>query len=87
MFHAHHVCNIGLNRHGNNIAFASPSLSPFLKAGLYDQFYWFKASHDIDENGLDAIAHFDIKNIEKQTTLKHAQTIQLDDDVLAVYKI
>ena len=61
-------------------------VSAFLKTELYDQFYWFKAPHDIDESGLDAIAHFDIADIEKETTLKHAQTIQLDEDVLRVYK-
>jgi diaminohydroxyphosphoribosylaminopyrimidine deaminase/5-amino-6-(5-phosphoribosylamino)uracil reductase len=61
-------------------------VSAFLKAELYDQFYWFKALHDMDESGLDAIAHFDIKDIEQETTLKHAQTLQLHDDVLNIFK-
>ncbi len=61
-------------------------VSAFLKENLYDQFYWFKAPHDIDEDGLNAIEHFDIKAIEKETNLKHAQIIQLNEDVLNVYK-
>ncbi len=61
-------------------------ISAFLKADLYDQFYWFKAPHDMDENGLDAIEHFDIKDIEQKTSLKLNDTIQLDNDVLKIYK-
>ena len=61
-------------------------VSAFLKANLYDQLYWFKAPHDIDEDGLDAITHFDIADIEKETMLKHTQTIQLNEDVLNIFK-
>ena len=61
-------------------------VSVFIKENLCDQFYWFKASHDIDENGLDAIEHFDIQDIEQETRLKIDQTIPLDNDVLKIYK-
>ena len=40
----------------------------------------------MDENGLDAIEHFDIKDIEQKTSLKLNDTIQLDNDVLKIYK-
>ena len=78
------LCNEGITR--LLVEGGAGMVSAFLKANLYDQLYWFKAPHDIDEDGLDAITHFDIADIEKETTLKQAQTIQLNDDVLRVYK-
>jgi len=78
------LCNEGVTR--LLVEGGAGMVSAFLKANLYDQLYWFKASHDIDEDGLDAITHFDIADIEKETALKHAQTIQLNEDVLRVYK-
>ena len=78
------LCNEGITR--LLVEGGAGMVSAFLKANLYDQLYWFKAPHDIDEDGLDAITHFDIADIEKETTLKQAQTIQLNEDVLRVYK-
>ncbi len=60
-------------------------VSAFLKADLYDQFYWFRAPHEIGE-GLNAIEPFDIGDIERETSLKLQNTIHLNEDVLRVYQ-
>ena len=62
-------------------------ISAFLKEDLYDQLYWFKAPQKtFDDDGLDAISHFDINDIEKNTRLKHTQNLSLNEDVLDIYQ-
>ncbi len=61
-------------------------VSAFLKENLYDQFYWFKAPKVMADDGLDAIAHFNIEDIEQETSLVHQETIQLNEDVLNIYQ-
>jgi diaminohydroxyphosphoribosylaminopyrimidine deaminase/5-amino-6-(5-phosphoribosylamino)uracil reductase len=62
-------------------------LSSFIEEGLYDEFYWFKAPHDLPEDGIDAIEDFDITSLETHTSLKRHQQMMLGQDRLEIYKV
>jgi len=64
----------------------SQLLSSFIREGLYDQFYWFRAPHDLPDDGIDAIADFDIKELENNTKLIHSDRMILGQDTLDIYK-
>ncbi len=64
----------------------SALLSSFIRAGLYDEFYWYKAPHDLPDDGINAINDFDIAEIESHTTLKHQERFTFAPDTLDIYK-
>jgi diaminohydroxyphosphoribosylaminopyrimidine deaminase/5-amino-6-(5-phosphoribosylamino)uracil reductase len=64
----------------------SALLSSFIRAGLYDEFYWYQAPHDLPDDGINAISDFDIADIEKHTNLKHSERVELSPDVLNIFK-
>lgn len=64
----------------------SQLLSSFIRAGLYDQFYWFRAPHNLPDDGIDAIADFDIADLENNTKLTHSDRMIMDQDTLDIYK-
>lgn len=61
-------------------------VTAFLKENLYDQFYWFKASKTMEDDGLNAISHFDIKDIKSKTNLVQTSQKKLNEDTLDIFK-
>lgn len=61
----------------------SQLISSFFHAGLYDQFYWFKAPQKIGANGLNAIENYNICDLyQKRDFIK--MSIELNEDSLVV---
>ena len=61
-------------------------MTSFIKEGLYDQLYWFRASSLIGADGLGAVQHLNVENINSKINLRHAEQIKLGRDVLDIYK-
>lgn len=79
------LCDTGITR--LMVEGGAALLSSFIKEGLYDEFYWFRAPHDLPDDGLNAIEDFDIADIETHTSLKLHQRMMLGQDSLEIYKV
>ena len=79
------LCDTGITR--LMVEGGAALLSSFIKEGLYDEFYWFRAPHDLPDDGLNAIKDFDIVDIETHTSLKLHQRMMLGQDSLEIYKV
>jgi diaminohydroxyphosphoribosylaminopyrimidine deaminase/5-amino-6-(5-phosphoribosylamino)uracil reductase len=61
-------------------------MTSFMKLGLYDNLYWFKAGSVIGADGLSAAQALGVKNIDEKIHLTHSEQITLGKDVLDIYK-
>jgi diaminohydroxyphosphoribosylaminopyrimidine deaminase/5-amino-6-(5-phosphoribosylamino)uracil reductase len=61
-------------------------MTSFMREGLYDQLYWFKAGSVIGSDGLSAAQALGVENIYEKIQLTHSEQINLGDDVLDIYK-
>lgn len=60
-------------------------MTSFMKLGLYDQLYWFKAGSVIGSDGLNATQALGVTSMNEKVHLSHSEQITLGDDVLDVY--
>ncbi|HPD82494.1 MAG: bifunctional diaminohydroxyphosphoribosylaminopyrimidine deaminase/5-amino-6-(5-phosphoribosylamino)uracil reductase RibD [Alphaproteobacteria bacterium] len=61
-------------------------MTSFMKLGLYDTLYWFKAGSVIGADGLNAAQALGIAKIDQKIRLTHSEQIILGEDVLDIYK-
>lgn len=62
-------------------------ITSFMREGLYDTLYWFKAGSVIGADGLSATQALGVKNIDEKISLTHSEQIILGDDRLDVYSL
>lgn len=77
------ICDLGITR--LLVEGGASLMTSFMREGLYDRLYWFKAGSVIGANGLSAVQNLNIKNIDQKIQLTHLEHIILGDDVLDVY--
>ncbi|PJB72360.1 MAG: riboflavin biosynthesis protein RibD [Alphaproteobacteria bacterium CG_4_9_14_3_um_filter_47_13] len=63
------------------------TLTGFLKAGLVDRLYWFRAPKLVGADGMNAIQPLGIYEIEEAIDLELEQRIMLDKDILEVWRL
>ena len=61
-------------------------MTSFLKAGLYDQLYWFRSGSIIGSDGLSTAQALGIENMDQKIKLTHLEQITLGEDALDIYK-
>lgn len=60
-------------------------MTSFMRDGLYDTVYWFKAGSVIGADGLSAAQALGIETIDQKIQLTHSEQIILGEDTLDVY--
>lgn len=77
------ICHLGVTR--VLIEGGASLITSFLREGLFDALYWFKASSIIGADGLSAVQNIDIENLDQKIQLDHSNQIILGDDMLDIY--
>ena len=61
-------------------------MTSFLRAGLYDTLYWFRAGSMIGSDGLNAAQALGIEKMEQKIILEYKDRLDLGDDMLDIYR-
>lgn len=61
-------------------------MTSFMKLGLFDTLYWFRAGSVIGADGLSAAQALGVQDMAQKITLHHEAQLTLGEDVLDVYK-
>lgn len=61
-------------------------MTSFLRAGLYDTLYWFRAGSMIGSDGLNAAQALGIEKMEQKIILDYTDRLELGDDTLDIYR-
>ncbi len=61
-------------------------MTSFMKQGLYDTLYWFRAGSVIGSDGLSAAQALGVETMDQKIKLIHSEQMTLGEDMLDIYK-